>query len=185
MHSPPLIPLLFGALVACSTPATDAPAGPAPSPGVTARAAPPKAARKPGQNMVLDVALGSPDHTTLVTAVAAAGLADALGSPGGVYTVFAPTNAAFAALPAGTVEGLLQPEKKADLKAIIQHHAAVPILPLSSFKDGDTLTMADGKKVTFQRNGDVLTVDGANILGTVQATNGVVYVVDQVLLPKG
>ncbi len=174
--------LIVATILGCAQPeapkssALDMPKGPAKS----AVAAKPKT---DAEKTVLDIALGSPDHSTLVAAVSAAGLADALGSPGGIYTVFAPTTAAFEKLPVGTVEGLLKPEKKGDLKKIIQHHAAVPIVPMAQMQDGGTLTMADGTKVTFKREGDKVTVEGANILGTVNAVNGVVYVVDSVILP--
>lgn len=131
----------------------------------------------------MDVAIASPDHKTLVTAVQAAGLVNALASPGGIYTVFAPTDAAFAKLPAGTVDELLKPEKKGDLKAVLQHHAAVPIVPRSDMKDGEHLTMADGTDVTFHGSGDDLRVENAHILAQVTAVNGVVYVIDEVLVP--
>lgn len=133
---------------------------------------------------VVDVAVGSPDHKTLVAAVTAADLVPALSSPGGIYTVFAPTDAAFAALPAGTVDELLKPENKGKLKLILQHHAAVPILNVADMKDGQTLTMSDGKSVTFHVQDGQVTVDGAKILGSVPAVNGVVHVVDAVILPQ-
>lgn len=179
-----LLPLAL-LLLACDNPAA-APASSASAPGSSGApvaAAPPRVARTGADKTVVDVALGSKDHTTLVAALSAAGLVESLDSPGGVYTVFAPTNAAFEKLPAGTVEGLLKPEKKADLKAVLQHHAAVPILKLSDIKDGQTLAMADGTQVTFAVSGDKVTVDGANIVATVPAMNGVVYVVDKVLVP--
>ncbi len=171
-------------LAACSTPAP----APAPSaltmPAVEAKVDKPAAPKADSEKTVLDVALGSPDHTTLVAAVVAAGKADALGSPGGIYTVFAPTNAAFDALPAGTVDTLLKPENKGDLQKIIQHHAAVPILVTKDMKDGQTIGMADGTKVTLHvaADGSVM-VDEAHIVGSVNAVNGVVHVVDKVLLP--
>ena len=145
----------------------------------------PSADKPDAQKTVADVAVGSPDHTTLVAALQAGGLVDALASPGGIYTVFAPTNAAFDKLPPGTVDGLLVAEKKPDLVKVLKHHAAVPIVAQSEMKDGATLAMSDGTKVTFHVDGDHVMVDGANIVGTVNAMNGVVYVVDAVLLPPG
>jgi uncharacterized surface protein with fasciclin (FAS1) repeats len=143
----------------------------------------PEPTSRPMGNTVFDVALGSKSHTTLVAAIEAADLEGSLASPGGVYTVFAPTNEAFDKLPKGTVETLLKPEKKEDLKAILQHHAAVPILQVKDFHDGQTLAMADGTKVTFHvKDGKVL-VEGANILASVPAANGIVHVIDAVLLP--
>lgn len=177
----PLIALI--ALAACSTPpAPTAPATP-PAPAVAAPAPAPAGPKADADKTVLDVALGSPDHTTLVAAVKATGLAAALGSPGGIYTVFAPTNAAFEKLPPGTLDSLLKPEAKADLKKIVQHHACVPILELKDIKDGQSISMSDGTAVTAHVTDGKVMIDGANVLGTVKAMNGVVYVVDSVLLP--
>jgi uncharacterized surface protein with fasciclin (FAS1) repeats len=181
--------LLCGALAGCGSTAPSTPARTVVAPSRAAVVAPPKVTPPPApkaesERTVLDVALSSPDHTTLVAAVKAAGKADALASPGGVYTVFAPTDAAFAALPAGTVESLLTPEKKADLTAIVQHHAAVPILNQRDMTDGRTLGMADGTSVTFHVQGDKVMVDDATIVAAVPAMNGIVYVIDKVLLPK-
>lgn len=170
-------------LAACSTPA---PAPQATAPAVVApapKAAAPAKPKTDAEKTVLDIALGSPDHTTLVAAVKATDLATALGSPGGIYTVFAPTNDAFGKLPAGTLDSLLKPESKADLKKIVQHHACVPILELKDLKDGQTIGMSDGTTVTAHVTDGKVMIDGANILGTVRGMNGVVYVVDTVLLP--
>ncbi len=135
------------------------------------------------EKTVVDVAVGSKDHTTLVTALKAADLVESLASPGGVYTVFAPTNAAFDKLPKGTVDDLLKPERKTDLKNILQHHAAVPILETKDMKDGQTMGMADGTKVTFHVKDGKVTVDGANIVASIKCMNGIVHVVDAVILP--
>ncbi len=155
----------------------------APAPEAAAPPAAPAAPKADSEKTVLDVAVGSPDHTTLVAAVKAAGKADALGSPGGIYTVFAPTNAAFALLPAGTVDSLLTPEKNHDLKMIIQHHAAVPIIETKDMTDGQQISMSDGTKVTIHLKDGKYMVDDANIVGSVKAVNGVVHVIDRVLLP--
>lgn len=176
--------VLAALLAGCGSP--ESTPAPAPVAKATPDATPAPAPAKPksdAEKTVADVAAGSPDHTTLVAALSQAGLVPALASPGGIYTVFAPTNAAFEKLPPGTVEGLLKPESAADLKRILKHHAAVPIVPLAEMKDGATLTMSDGTPVTFKREADTVTVDGAKILGTVNAVNGVVYVVDSVILP--
>jgi len=149
----------------------------------TAKVEAPRAPRPDNQKTVVDVALGSKDHTTLVAALKAADLVESLDSPGGVYTVFAPTNAAFDKLPAGTVDGLLKPEKKADLKNILQHHAGVPIMQLKDMKDGQTMGMADGTKVTFHVKDGKYMVNDANIVASVPAMNGIVHVIDGVLLP--
>jgi len=134
------------------------------------------------QKNVVQVAIGSKDHTTLVTAVKAAELVDVL-SNAGPFTVFAPTNDAFNKLPAGTVEGLLKPEKKDDLADILQYHVFVGVLKLENLKDGQVFNMVNGGNVTVGVKDGKYTVNGANIVGTVPASNGIVYVVDQVLLP--
>ena len=132
------------------------------------------------QKNVVGIAVGSPDHTTLVTAVKAAELVDAL-SNAGPFTVFAPTNAAFAKLPAGTVEGLLKPEKKDALQEILQYHVSVGVYKLENLKDGQQIDEVFGGKVTTGVKDGKYTVNGANILATVPASNGVVYVIDQVI----
>lgn len=149
------------------------------------QAAAPAVAAKGATNTVVDIAVGSPDHTTLVAALKAADLVTSLASPGGVYTVFAPSNAAFDKLPKGTVEGLLKPEKKADLTKVLKHHAAVPMLRVQDMRDGETLSMADGTKVTFQVKDGKTTVNGVNIIASFPASNGIVHVIDGVLLPPG
>jgi uncharacterized surface protein with fasciclin (FAS1) repeats len=132
---------------------------------------------------VVKVAVGSKDHTTLVAALQAANLVDAMANVG-PFTVFAPTNAAFDALPAGTVEGLLKPEKKPDLTNILKYHVTTSALTEMMLSDGMTLGMANGGKVTIKKTGDKIMVNDANVLGAVKASNGMVYVIDKVLLPK-
>ncbi len=131
---------------------------------------------------VLQVAIGSKDHTTLVAAVQAASLENVLVNAGPL-TVFAPTNAAFDALPAGTVEDLLKPENKSKLAAIIKYHASPGNYQGALLKDGMKLYQASGHYVDVKKEGDTWVVGGAKILGTVQASNGVVHVVDKVMLP--
>lgn len=176
-------PLLL--LVACASEAPPPAAAPPPTP-IAAPAPKPAAPAPPksdAEKTVLDVALGSPDHTTLVAAVKATDLAPALGSPGGIYTVFAPTNAAFDALPPGTLDELLKPENKSKLKAIVQHHACVPIIEQKSMTDGQKVGMSDGTSLTLHVKDGKVMVEDAHILGEVHAVNGVVYVVDKVILP--
>ena len=134
------------------------------------------------QKDVVHVAVGSPDHTTLVTALQTAGYVDVL-SNAGPFTVFAPTNAAFALLPAGTVEGLLKPESKDALRKILEYHVAVGVYKLENLKDGQTINQVNLDNVTMGIRDGKYTVNGANIVATVPASNGVVYVVDAVLLP--
>ena len=131
---------------------------------------------------VVKVAVGSKDHTTLVAALKAADLVNSLANAG-PFTVFAPTNAAFDKLPKGTVEDLLKPENKAKLAGVLQHHVAVPVIDLESLTDGQVLGVADGGKVTFTRKGADQYVGEAKVIATVRASNGVVYVVDGVLVP--
>ncbi len=132
---------------------------------------------------VVQVAMGSKDHSTLVTAVKAAELVDAL-SNAGPFTVFAPTNAAFNKLPAGTVEGLLKPEKKNDLTDILQYHVSVGVFKEDMLQDGQTIGQVNGGNITISKKNGKLMVNGvANIIATVPASNGIVYVIDAVLLP--
>jgi uncharacterized surface protein with fasciclin (FAS1) repeats len=135
-----------------------------------------------GPKTIVSVAVGSKDHTTLVAAVKAADYVDSLSNPGPL-TVFAPTNTAFDKLPKGTVEGLLKPEKKADLAEVLKYHVAVSTYQLKDFKDGQTLGMANGGKVTFTVKDGKVTVNGANIIASIPASNGIVHVIDGVLLP--
>jgi uncharacterized surface protein with fasciclin (FAS1) repeats len=172
------------AIAACDNEASSgsAPAASGATPVATAAATQESLAQSDTKT-VWTVATGSPDHTTLVAAVKAADLVEVLASPGGVYTVFAPTNAAFDKLPKGTAEDLLKPEKKPDLRKILQHHVGIPVVATKDMKDGDTMTMADGGHVTFHvKNGKVM-VEGANVLASVPTANGIVHVVDAVILP--
>ena len=131
---------------------------------------------------VLQIAVGSEDHSTLfVAAVQAAELETVLASAGPL-TVFAPNNAAFEKLPEGTVEELLKPENKRKLANIVTSHASPGTFKGPLLKDGDKLYMATGQYVDVEeRDGDIY-VNGAKILGTVDASNGVVHVVDTVFL---
>lgn len=172
--------------VGCDSTAGVQPGASAASPTGRSAAAQPTPTEAPlaaDDQTVAGVASRSPDHTTLIAAVKAAGLVDVLASPGGVYTVFAPTNAAFDKLPKGTVEGLLKPEKKPDLRLILQHHVAVPVKQLKDLHDGEVMGMSDGTKVTIHVKDGKVKVDDANVIATVQAMNGVIHVVDAVILP--
>lgn len=132
---------------------------------------------------VVQVAVGSKDHTTLVAAVKAAELVDAL-SNAGPFTVFAPTNAAFDKLPAGTVEGLLKPEKKDDLTTILQYHVSLGVFKPDMFQDGQSIGQVDGGNITITKKEDGLYVNGtAKIIASIPAANGIVHVIDGVLLP--
>jgi uncharacterized surface protein with fasciclin (FAS1) repeats len=134
------------------------------------------------QKNVVGVAVNSKDHTTLVAAVTAAELVDVL-SNAGPFTVYAPVNAAFDALPAGTVEGLLKPEKKADLQDILQYHVFVGVVKPEMIRDGQSLNMVNGSNVKFTVKDGKVMVNDATILASVPASNGIVCVIDKVLLP--
>jgi uncharacterized surface protein with fasciclin (FAS1) repeats len=145
---------------------------------------------------VVDVAIGSKDHTTLVAAVKAAGLVETLKGKG-PFTVFAPTNDAFAKLPAGTVESLLKPENKATLTTVLTYHVVSGNLDAKAViaaitKGGgkvELTTVSGGKLTAAVENGKVVITDENGGKSTVTATdlkgtNGVVHVVDGVVLPK-
>jgi len=139
---------------------------------------------KTASNTVVDVAVSNPDFSTLVAALKAADLVDALKGPG-PFTVFAPTNAAFAALPAGTVENLLKPENKAQLQAVLKYHV-IPAKIESSALAGKKLTSPptlQGGTLPIDGTKGVV-VGGANVTAAdIKASNGVVHVIDKVLLP--
>lgn len=130
---------------------------------------------------ILQIAIGSPDHTTLVAAVQAAELENVLVNAGPL-TVFAPTNAAFDALPAGTLEELLKPENKDKLAQIVTSHAAPGTFQGDLLKSQKKIYQATGHYVDVEVKGDDVYVHGAKILATVDASNGVVHVVDKVFL---
>jgi uncharacterized surface protein with fasciclin (FAS1) repeats len=148
------------------------------------------------QKTVVDVAVGSPAHTTLVAAVKAAGLVETL-QGAGPFTVFAPTNDAFAKLPEGTLTSLLKPESKATLTKILTYHvvsgnldAAAVIAAIKAGKGSAKVTTVSGGILTASmKNGKVILTDKKGNVSTVVATdlkagNGVVHVIDAVVLPK-
>ena len=153
------------------------------------------AAMYPSKNIV-ENAVNSKDHTTLVAAVKAAGLVETLQSPG-PFTVFAPTNAAFNKLPAGTVDNLLKPENKAALTGVLTYHVVAGKLTsadlaklikegngtatLKTVAGGNLWVMMEGKKIAIKdESGNVAYVT----IKDVNQSNGVIHVIDHVLLPK-
>ena len=132
---------------------------------------------------ILQVALGSEAHTTLVAAVQAASYENALVNAG-PFTVFAPTNDAFALLPEGTVEELVKPENKLKLQDILEYHVYIGSLKADVLTEGRVLGMANGGKITCGLDGEVVTVNGSKILASIPTSNGIVHVVDKVLLPE-
>jgi uncharacterized surface protein with fasciclin (FAS1) repeats len=131
---------------------------------------------------VLQIAIGSPDHTTLVAAVQAASLENALVNAGPLM-VFAPTNAAFDALPEGTVETLLKPENKEKLAAILKHHVTAGNYDKKFLKKFKKIGQADDTNATVEVKGDDVYIGGAKIIASIKAGNGIVHVVDKVILP--
>jgi len=132
---------------------------------------------------IVDIAAGNDSFSTLVAAVQAADLVDTLKGEG-PFTVFAPVNAAFAALPEGTVENLLKPENKDQLAAILTYHVVPGKVMSGDLSDGMTATTVQGTDVTIGTEGGV-TVNGANVVqADVEASNGVIHVIDAVILPE-
>ncbi len=132
---------------------------------------------------VVKVAISSKDHTTLVAALKQAELVTSL-SNAGPFTVFAPTNAAFDKLPAGTVDGLMKPEKKEDLQNILQYHVSLGVLKAETFTDGQVLGMVNGDDAIVNiKDGKVMLNNSATIIASIPASNGIIHVIDGVLLP--
>lgn len=134
------------------------------------------------QKDVVKVAAGSPDHTTLVAAVKQAQLVDDL-SNAGPFTVFAPTNAAFEKVPKETLDRLMKDENRAELEDILQYHVYVGVLKPEYFQDGQSYNQVNGSNITVKKEGDKITVNGANIVASIPASNGIIHVIDAVLLP--
>lgn len=131
---------------------------------------------------VLQIAIGSPDHTTLVAAVQAADLENVLVNAGPLM-VFAPTNEAFAALPEGTVDNLLKPENKDALANILKYHVTPGNYSKDFLKKFKKLGQANDQNVMIVVEGDDVFVGGAKIIGSVKGGNGIVHVIDKVMLP--
>jgi uncharacterized surface protein with fasciclin (FAS1) repeats len=132
---------------------------------------------------VVDIAVDSPDHTTLVAAVTAAGLAETLSSDG-PFTIFAPDNAAFAALPEGTVDNLLKPEMKNELTAVLTYHVVSGNVMAADLSDGQVVTTLNGKELMVSiMDGKVMINDALVIAADLAGSNGVIHVIDKVLIP--
>ncbi|MCY7293568.1 MAG: fasciclin domain-containing protein [Ferruginibacter sp.] len=137
----------------------------------------------PSKNIV-ENASGSSDHTTLVAAVKAAGLVETL-SGAGPFTVFAPTNAAFSALPAGAVDNLLKPEMKKDLTGVLTYHVVSGAVKAADLKDGQKIKTVQGQELTVSVKDGKVMINGANVTtADVVSSNGVTHVIDAVLMPK-
>ena len=174
MHAPSRLRLLAAALaiglaapLAHAAPSSDAPAG------------------KPAQAKadIVDTAVAAGQFGTLAAALQAAGLVDTLKGPG-PFTVFAPTDAAFAALPAGTVESLLKPENREKLTAILTYHVVPGRYPAARVAGLDSAATVNGGSVDIKAEGGTVMVDEARVIkADVTATNGVIHVIDKVLMP--
>lgn len=131
---------------------------------------------------IVDTAIAAGDFTTLVAAVQAAGLVDTLKGEG-PFTVFAPTDAAFAALPEGTVEGLLKPENKDQLVGILTYHVVPGAVKSTDLTEGMSAATEQGAPVTFSLEGGAM-INGAKITAAdIEASNGVIHVIDTVIMP--
>lgn len=132
---------------------------------------------------IVDTAVAAGSFTTLAAALEAAGLIDALKGDG-PFTVFAPTDEAFAKLPAGTLESLLEPENKDQLTAILTYHVVAGKLPASDVVSSEGAATLQGGSVNFSTDGDAVRVNDATVVSAdVSASNGVIHVIDTVLLP--
>lgn len=132
---------------------------------------------------IVEIASENTDFNTLVAGVVAAGLADTLSGPG-PFTVFAPTNEAFAKLPAGTLEELLKPENKEKLAAILTYHVVAGKVMSTDLSNGQKAATVNGQEVTVTI-GESVQVDNATITAAdLEASNGVIHVIDSVIMPK-
>ena len=134
-------------------------------------------------NTIVDVAVGNEDFSTLVAALTAADLVTTLQGEG-PFTVFAPTNAAFAALPAGVLDALLLPENKATLAKILTYHVVPGMVMAADIKPGNVATV-EGSNVKLSTMGGVMVNKAKVVIADVMADNGVIHAIDAVILPKG
>ena len=133
---------------------------------------------------IVEIAAGAEDFSTLVAAVKAADLVDVLSSKG-PFTVFAPTNEAFAKLPKGTVESLLKPENKDKLIAVLKYHVVPGKVMAKDVVKVDSAKTAQGSSVTVTVEGKTVKVDNAKVIKTdIEASNGVIHVIDTVIIPE-
>ena len=174
-HSPSRIrPLLLALSLGLATPLAIAAPGTAAAP-----------AASQAQSDIVDTAVAAGQFNTLAAALKAAGLVDTLKGTG-PFTVFAPTDAAFAALPAGTVENLLKPENREQLVAVLTYHVVPGRHPAAKVAAMDDATTVNGAGLDIAASGGAVTVQGARVLtADVNASNGVIHVIDKVLIPGG
>lgn len=179
-----VLPLAIGSmlLMACGGSAT-------PSSEQNDASAPPAAGQSAvsddlSQRNVVQVAVASPDHKTLVAAVQHVKYEDVLANAG-PFTVYAPTDEAFKALPPGTLDDLLKPANKATLQDILEYHVALGVMKPEQMTNGRSVGMANGGNVKFTVKDDgTVMINDAKVLGSVPASNGLVVVIDKVLIPQ-
>lgn len=135
------------------------------------------------QKNIVQTAVASPNHTTLVASLKAAGYVDAL-SNAGPFTVFAPNDEAFSKLPEGTLDELVKPENKLKLQDILEYHVYVGVIRESMMQHNMSLNQVNGKNVILTKDGDKVQINGANIIASVPTSNGIIYVIDNVLIPQ-
>ena len=141
------------------------------------------AATAPSSQNIVQTAAGNSSFSTLVSAVKAADLATTLSGPG-PFTVFAPTNEAFDALPTGAVDGLMKPAGKEKLASVLKFHVVSGKLMAADLQDGQKLKTVAGEELTVKKMGDKVTVNGAEVSqADLAASNGVIHVIDKVLMP--
>ena len=141
-------------------------------------------AGKAPEKDIVDTAVAAGSFNTLATALTAAGLVDTLKGKG-PFTVFAPTDAAFAKLPAGTVEDLLKPENKAKLVSILTYHVLPEAVSPGKLDKMTSAKTVEGQSVKISKKDGKMMVNGADIAkGDVKASNGIIYVIDSVILPQ-
>ena len=133
---------------------------------------------------IVDTAVNAGDFSTLVAAVEAAGLVDTLKGDG-PFTVFAPTDEAFAALPEGTVENLLKPENKDQLVAILTYHVVPGKVMSRDLSDDMAATTVQGSDVMIDLDNGVMVDEATVVAADIETSNGVIHVIDKVILPQG
>lgn len=185
-----IMPVIACALVlAACTPAAQNTATPTQQAQATQRAVATQSPAASGAAMqdgdtIVDLAVANKDLSTLVTAVTAADLAETL-SGKGPFTVFAPSNTAFGKVPKATLDGLLKPTAKADLTKVLTYHVVAGEYMAKDLKNGQKLKTVQGEELMVTVAGSKVTVGGATVVtADVDASNGVVHVIDTVLMPK-
>jgi uncharacterized surface protein with fasciclin (FAS1) repeats len=131
---------------------------------------------------IIDTAVAAGGFSTLAAALGAAGLVETLKGEG-PFTVFAPTDTAFAALPAGTVDDLLKPENKGKLRSILLYHVVPGTVMSSDLTEGMSASTVEGSRVTITLNGGAKVAGATVVTPDIKASNGVIHVIDQVILP--